>query len=179
VIAPVRLVDERGGMDFLGAEWLTWLWWRAAEEPRFVHPDGSEVYLHVDDHMEWRGERSAARRTTLRAGVPGASVEARAALRSGKTLAVARLLMARGEREVRFTLRAEDLDVSSVRLPAPEGADPEERLAESLASLDAFFSDLDLCLAEFLKVRCGDGWAADLGKIRAFVARPSEDERTA
>ena len=176
MIAPVRPVDDRGGMDYLGPEFLTWLWWRADTNPRFVHEDGTELFVHFDEHLEFRGERSAARRTILRTGMPGASAEARAALRSGKTLVAARVLMARGEDEVRFTLRAEDLDCSGVKLPAPEGDTPLERLEACLEHQDHFVDDLDLCLATFLNVRLGDTWGGEVESIRTWGARPSQDE---
>jgi hypothetical protein len=182
VIAPVRPSsnrppDDHGGVEFLASELLTWLWWRASEDARFVHPDGAEIWVHVDEHMEWRGERAAARRATLRAGVPGASVEARAALRSGKVVSSARFLLARGDEEVRFTLRGDDLDLSGVRLPAPEGDDAEERFTASLDALDRVTGDVDLVLRTFLDVRCSDRWDETLEKIRAFAAKPSDDER--
>ncbi len=183
MIAPVRPstvrpVDDHGGVDFLASELLTWLWWRASEDSRFVHADGTEIYVHVDEHMEWRGERSAVRRATLRAGVPGASVEARAALRSGKSVAAARFLVARGDEEVRFTLRGDDLDLSGVRLPPPEGGDAEERFAASLEALDRVTADVDLILRTFLDARCSPAWDTVLGRIRAFGDEPSDDERS-
>ncbi len=118
-----RVIDERGGMDYLGPEFLTWLWWRSANAPEFLHPDGTAVYVHVDEYLELRGERAAARRTVLRTGMPAASAEGKVALRHGKVVTAARILLARGEDEIAFTLRAEDLDVSAAKLPAPEGAD--------------------------------------------------------
>lgn len=169
--------DARGGMDFLGPEFLTWLWWRSEAQPAFVHPDGEEIYIHVDDYLEFRGERSAARRTALRSGMPGASREARAALRTGKVLFAARLLLVRGEDEIRFTLRAEDLDVASLRLPAPEGDSPHERASHSLEMQGRFLEDLDLCLHTFLRVRCSDQWLAELERIQVWGVAPSPDER--
>lgn len=180
MIAPNRPLDPRGGLDFLGPELLTWLWWRADQQPRFAHPDGTEVFLHMDEHLEFRGERAAARRTVLRAGVPGASAEARAALKSGKNLVAARLLLVRGEEERRFTLKAEDLDLSGLRLPPGDSASARERLEQSLDALVRAQDDLDLCLTEFLAVRCQPAaWAGEVGKMRAWVAGPSEDERVA
>ncbi len=183
MIAPSRAaapgIDARGGLDFLGPEFLTWLWWRAAERPTFHHPDGSEVCVLFDEHLEFRGERSAARKAVLRAGVPGASVEARAALRSGKVLVAARIVIARGEAERRVTIRAEDLDFSGVRLPAPEPGPARERLEAQLAALEDLEDDLDLCLSAFLKVRISPEWPAEVARLRAFVATPSEDERAA
>jgi hypothetical protein len=184
VIAPLkrteaRPIDARGGLDFLGPELLTWLWWRAAESPRFTHPDGEEVFVHLDEHLEFRGERAAARRTVLRAGVPGASAEARAALRSGKLLVAARLVVARGEEERRVTLKAEDLDFSGVKLPAPEAGPARERLEASLEALERLEADLDLCLKTFLALRTSPAWADEVTRIRAWVAGPSEDERSA
>ena len=176
MIAPIPTLDDRGGLDFLGPEFLTWLWWRGAADPCFRHPDGTEVFLHFDEHLEFRGERAAARRVTLRTGMPGASMEARAALRSGKTLVAARILLARGEEEARCTLRAEDFDISSLRLPAPEGDTPLDRQVACLDAAAQFSDDLDLLLAEFLRVRLDDGWIAEVDRIREWSLQPSQDE---
>lgn len=165
-----RPVDDRGGLDFLGPEFLTWLWWRSMTSPCFTHEDGREVWIHFDEHLEFRGERAAARRTILRTGVPSASLEARAALRSGKALVAARILMACGEDETRFTLRAEDLDISSLKLPAPEGDTPDERLESLLSAQEQFTKDLDLCLSAFLAVRLDDGWEQEAEQVRGLTA---------
>ncbi len=169
--------DPRGGVDFLGPEFLTWLWWRSEAEPAFRHHDGREFHVHVDDHLEFRGERAAARRTVLRAGMPSASSEARAALRSGKTLAAARILIARDEEDVRFTLKAEDLDIASLRLPAPEGDNVADREKALLDLLGQVMDDLDLCLATFLDVRLSPAWDAEAERLRAWSRAPSQDER--
>lgn len=179
MIAPIQIQDDRGGIDHLGPEFLTWMWWRSESEAGFKHADGQEVYIHVDDHLEFRGERAASKRTVLRSGAPGASMEARAALRSGKLLVAARLLLARGEAEVGFTLKAEDLQVSGLKLPQPErekALSPRERLEERLESFDQFWEDLDLCYASFLEVRTSDLWDGELEAIREWCARPSQDE---
>ena len=169
-------VDERGGMDYLGPEFLTWLWWRASVEPKFVHADGTEVYVHIDEYLELRGERAAARRTVLRAGIPAASAEGKVALRHGKTVSACRILLARGEVETALTLRGEDLDVSAVKLPAPEGENSLDRLAASLDVVDRLYDDVDLCFHSFLLIRCSDAWDAESAKIRDWAAAPSEEE---
>lgn len=175
--ASAAPADDRGGLDFLGPEFLTWLWWRAAQAPGFTHPDGTEVFVHLDEHLELRGERAAARRTVLRSGVPGASAEARAALKSGKTLVAARVLLVRGEEERRVTIKAEDLEFSGLKLPAPEPGPARERLEQSLEALVRAEADLDLCFQTFLDVRLSPAWPAEVLRIRAWVATPSEDER--
>jgi hypothetical protein len=174
-------------MAWLGPEFLTWLWWRSTTDPKFLHPDGTEVYVHLDEYLELRGERAAARKTTLRTGMPGASAEAKVALRNGKVVTAARLILARGEEETTFTLRAEDMDVSAAKLPAPdpgsgggakdkEGA--EERLANSLTATRRLYADIDLCFQTFLEVRVSSGWEAEASRLRAWVAAPSEEERS-
>jgi len=173
MIARMQPADDRGGLDHLGPEFLTWLWWRAEQGGAFTRPDEGDVFVHVEEHLEFRGERAAARRTVLRAGSPSASGEARAALQSGKLLTAARLSMARGEEEYAFTLRALDLQVSGLRLPAPSEpkAPARERLEEALGRLDAFWDDLDLCYATFLERRTDPGrWAEDVAAIRAWSA---------
>ena len=179
MIARVDVPADRGGLDYLGPEFLTWLWWRADADPCFRHPDGTEVYIHVDEHLEFKGERAASKRTVLRAGLPGASMDARAALRSGKLVVAARLLLARGEDEARFTLRAEDLEVSGVRLPTVEEGSSRERLEQSLENLEQFWDDLDLCFQSFLEARTGSAWAGQVEAIRAWGQAQSPDQKFA
>ena len=182
MIAPARVPphapvhDSRGGLDHLGPEFLTWLWWRSVTDPCFVHPDGTEVFLHVDEHLEFRGERAASRRTVLRAGAPGASAESRVALRSGKLVTAARLLLARGEDEVHLTLKAEDFDVSGVRLPVSKDGGHRERLETALENLETLWDDLDLCYAAFLAVRTAPDWPEEAERIRAGGREPSAEE---
>jgi hypothetical protein len=171
-------IDERGGMDWLGPEFLTWLWWRASIAPEFTTPSGDPFFVHVDEFLELRGERAAARKTSLRAGMPGASAEGKVALRNGKVVTAARLIVARGEEETALTLRAEDLDFSSLKPPAPEGNDSDERLAVSLASVRRAYADIDACFTQFLAVRCSERWEAEADRVRAFGASPSEEERS-
>jgi hypothetical protein len=179
MIAPVTPRDDRGGLDYLGPEFLTWLWWRADADPRFACPDGTELYVHVDEHLEFQGERAASRKTVLRAGLPGASMDARAALKSGKLVVAARLLFARGEDEVRFTLRAVDMDVSGVRLPAVREGGARERLETALENLEQFWDDLDLCFRTFLEARTGPSWPAQIERIRSWGAARSPDSNFA
>jgi hypothetical protein len=163
-------------MDYLGQEFLTWLWWRASTRPEFRQADGSAFYVHVDEYLDLRGERGAARRTVLRAGMPGASAEGKSALRGGKTVAAARFLFARGEEEVAATIRGEDLDVSGARFPSPEGKDYEERIAASLDAVDRLYRDLDACLRVFLEVRTSPRWEEECAALRAWGEAPSEEE---
>lgn len=172
-----RPVDERGGMDFLGPEFLTWLWWRSSTSPGFLDVAGDEFFVHVDEFLELRGERGAARKTTLRAGMPGASAEGKVALRNGKTVTAARVLFARGEEETALTVRADDLDVSALRPPRPDGERAEERLVASLSGVRRAYADLDACYLAFLSVRCSPAWEAEAARIRAFGAAPSEEEQ--
>jgi hypothetical protein len=189
---PDKPIDERGGMDWLGPEFLTWLWWRAGITPEFAditaagpaggkaagRGDGTALYVHVDEFLELKGERAAARRTSLRAGMPGASAEGKVALRHGKVVTAARLLFARGEEETALTLKAEDLDLSAVKLPSIDSADAEERLASSLSAARRVYEDLDLLYRTFLDVRTGDRWEAEARAMRAWVGAPSEEERS-
>jgi hypothetical protein len=140
--------------------------------------DGITLYVHVDEFLELRGERAAARRTSLRAGMPSASAEGKAALRHGKVVTAARLILARGDEETALTLRAEDLDVSAGRPPSPEGESSEERLENSLGAVRRLYADLDLCFTRFLDVRCSERWDAEVAAIRAWAAAPSQEERT-
>lgn len=171
-----RPVDERGGMDWLGPEFLTWLTWRSVTDPRFSGGDGDEFWIHLDEMMELRGERAAARKATLRSGSPAASAEAKAALRHGKVVTAARWILARGDEETTFTLKAEDLDVSGAKLPTPEGEDAEERLVHSLDAARRVWQGIDLCFSAFLDVRASSRWDSEAARVRQWVESPSDEE---
>ena len=113
-----------------------------------------------------------------RAGLDQLSRE-RVRMEMMKLLVAARLVVARGEEERRVTLKAEDLDFSGVKLPAPEAGPARERLEASLEALERLEADLDLCLKTFLALRTSPAWADEVTRIRAWVAGPSEDERSA
>lgn len=121
-----------------GREFLTWMWW---DTEMGVGTPGLLVFgtveLEADDDA-----------TILRGDASPASVEAGAALRSGKTPRRVRFLYVDGDRESTFTLD-DRLQLRGLRLPTPEADDPGDIFAEQFEALVAVCEIVDLAFARF------------------------------
>lgn len=129
---------EPDQLAFLGEEFLTWLWFT-------LETDGGEVELSdeltigvsFDDFIAFAPRAEDETEHTLRKGLPTRCAEARAALRNGRRLRLARLVIAEGERQWSVVIDGATLDLRSVRLPNdPEDASSNEERA--IARIDAF-----------------------------------------
>lgn len=102
--------------DFLGDEFLLWLWWRCETEGgHFVLPFKAEIGIVVHELVAFEAETEATS-LVLRHGLTTKAAEARAALREGRVPTKLRLLIAEGSREWIATVDG-SLSLGSVRLP--------------------------------------------------------------
>lgn len=125
--------------DFLGREFLTWLWFRGETSPgidvlgvRGAHgPGGSrrqrlaesskggEVTVFVNDALSFVSGDKKDTTVAVSHGAPTVRPEATAALRAGLTLRKAKLTVSRGESLWSFTLDGETFDVSGLKVSRP------------------------------------------------------------
>lgn len=134
VIMPARfagrvaqgLLPGSGPADFLGSEFLLWVWWTWETTGGDIPLGESQIGLMLDDLVAWRADRDGADSDlVLRHGLPTRSPEARAALRSGRPPTRARLIVATGAKQWLVTLDAESWAFGAVKLP--EDAEEIER----------------------------------------------------
>jgi len=84
--------------DFLGDEFLTWVWWKCdTGEAEFVRL-GSSYGVAFEDLLQFAPCQDQDHVQTLRGGSPTRAAEARTALRRGHLLRKARILIAEGDR---------------------------------------------------------------------------------
>lgn len=157
------------GLAFLGAEFLTWLWYRSEQQGGvFELPSGEEASLVFNDYAALAAEEGE--QSILKKGSPHRSPEARSALGAGKLVRAARLEVALGERLYALTVAGDTLDVRSVRYPKLEEATPADREVESLAAMDEVAAIVDGLYARFLEVRAGEAWLArEVPAMEAWV----------
>ena len=141
---------------FLGEEFLTWLWYRAEEHGgTFRMADGREIGAALDRHLEFRDDLSDAR-LSVRALGATRSAEASAALRTGKRLSRAHLLLGEGEHVYEMTLDAGTLDLGTLKPPPKEpGA---EDLESDILRLTGAGELVDLLFQLFLETRLAPEW---------------------
>lgn len=157
--------------DFLGNEFLLWLWWNweVNGETISLH-DGSEVSglfarsLSLDCPIGENGKE------TISSDSPVTLPEAVLAVRNGKLPRKAGLTLVRNDQQYDLALQAETFSIGSARIKLlgtdAVSTDPVDRI-ESIRQLAI---TLDLMFDEFCTARFSDDWASELPKIQSWLA---------
>ena len=170
---------------FLGREFLTWLIGLLEEEGGRIDIEGEIVELSLGDRIALEEEGDPGSRLVL--VDPGDSrPELGAALRRGKLLDRARILITRGERRWELTLDGGLLTYDSLRCPRLGDRDSgigddrraafENDLFLRLADIEDAVGVLDWLFASFCRTRASAQWADEtLPNLRAWVAELGRD----
>lgn len=156
---------------FLGREFLTWLLWRIERgEDRFG--SGAETFtLAFGSRVRLRALAGDVTDAVLRGAKAAYSVEARAGVGAGRTLREAELRLIRGDREWRFTLDGETLDLRGVKLPALLAEEDDDRFLERVALIDELDSLVKSAFSEFIRERTRPVWHRSVvPAMQAWVA---------
>ncbi|MFO1077501.1 MAG: hypothetical protein U1E73_07220 [Planctomycetota bacterium] len=164
--------DESEGRThgFLGEEFLTWLWYRwETDGGEYALSAGRSVGVALDDFLSFAAPSEDETEQTLRRGLPTRTAEARTALRQGRRLKKAKLIVAEGSRQWLCTLDAPTMTLSGVRLPedAEDIESPQDRTADRAANWLALHEVVSAVYGVFLRERLGSGYLADGGEKQA------------
>lgn len=156
--------------EFVGEEFLTWLWWRCeVGGGKFTLPGEVEVSIVVEDDLVLRDSEAVDK---LKGGSPSRSAEASAALGGGKRLARAKLTAALGDRQWSFQLDAAVWQLCNVSVPAP---DPEESESLDVQAFDGFVdlaNIVDQLLGLYVRLRLAPAFENDtLPAMRDWVTQ--------
>jgi hypothetical protein len=176
-VSPAELawVPDEASRDFLGNEFLLWLWYVLdADEDTITLADGSRVTAMLARSLVLECPRGQTGRESISSEGPARLPEARRAIQGGKLPRKAGLTLARQDRQYELTLQAETLAVTGARLPAPEEAEERARLEERVTLLWHLLETVDLLYDAFGRVRLGENWPKELAKMQKWLQR---DER--
>lgn len=148
--------------SFLAQEFLTWLWFRCEVEGGEFELEAGPVGIVVEDALTLASWDQDGTKVTVRGGTPTVRAETAGALAGGLVLRRAKFVAARGDREWRFGLDGETLDLLGVKVPekdedAPADDDVDE-LAEKLAASEELRGMVDALYEQFLGLRLGKDW---------------------
>lgn len=141
---------------FLGEEFLTWLWFQwETMGGEFTLGGGRVIGVALDDFLTFAAPSDDETEQTLRHGLPTRTAEARTALRQGRRLRKARLLLAESSRQWTATLDAPSLSLSGVKLPedAEECESDADRTADRAANWLALHEIVQALYKQFLQQR--------------------------
>jgi len=181
-VSPSQLawVPDEAGRDFLGNEFLVWLWFMLdAESDTLPLSDGSEAAVMLARTLVLECPRGQTGRQSLTSEGPARLPEARRALQAGKLPRKAGLIVVRHDQQYEFTLQAETLAVSGAKLPAPEASEERARLEERITQLRHLLETLDLLYDAFGRQRVSDEWSKQLPRIQKWLQRDDLRRRTA
>ncbi len=183
-------LEEIQGNRWLGEEFLLWLLhggldgesFRVCTPGRF--DAGTPFSAWVDDRIQLQGGGEGGPQKVSVSGSQDHYLEARSALRAGKSISSAIVLLEKDELQWRFALNAELFTFGSFKCPpvkieregAEELSERESAFYERMYLLEAGLQMFDSLLVQFLKQRLSADWQDRLQVIQSWLegdmARP-------
>jgi hypothetical protein len=155
--------------DFLGNEFLLWLWHEADHNDGVVKTEPTEVSLFIDKSLDLDCAYGLTGRDSLRGAGPSRMPEAKDALRTGKLPRKMGLVLDPGQ-QFTLTLNAETLAITSARLPEVEDAQtPRVAFEERVTLIRDLWGAIDSLFESFLKRRSSGGWESRTTAIRKWI----------
>ncbi len=166
--------------DFLGNEFLLWLWHEADAHRGMIKTEAGEVAILLDRSLELDCAYGQTGKDALRATGPTHMPEARDALRSGKLPRRCGVTLESAGKQFDLTLVPESLACSSAKLPEIEEAeDARVVFEERIASVRDLSAALDALFHAFLKSRASSAWESHTSLIRRWILQPSKQAAVA
>lgn len=169
----VAWVADEANRDFLGNEYLLWLWFHLENVADTVTlEDGSEATLMLARTLTLECPRGQTGKETISSEGPTRLPETKRALQAGKLPRKVGVTVVRNDAQYELTLQAESFAVSGAKLPIPEGDEERTRREERINQIRHLLETLDLLYATFGRKRWGTEWAKETAKIKKWLTGP-------
>ena len=146
-------------MNYLGNEFLLWLWFvLETDSDAVLLADGSVVSVMLARTLVLDCPREVSGNETIRSDNPTKLPEARRAIQAGKLPRQAGMILVRHDQQYELTLQAETLAVSGAKLPTVEERDDRLRKEERIGQVRHLIETVDLLFDAFLKRRLSADW---------------------
>jgi len=169
--------------DYLGNEFLLWLWWNWETNSNVVQlSDGSEVSGMFARSLSLDCPEGEHGKESISSESPVALPEAALAVRMGKLPRKAGLTLVRNGEKYDFALQAETFALGSARIsPADESADNSRDVLDRIESVRQLCETVDLLFEAFCEKRIGKSWNGELKKMSQWLSleTPMKRQRAA
>lgn len=164
--------DEGRTNDFLGTEWLTWLWYATqVESPSIATGKAGAVTVLFEKTVQMVCAFRLSGSATLNADSPTRLPESLVALSGGKLPVRAAMQIESKGNAFGFSVRGDAMTFSGIQLPPPEDANTARAVFEDrIAKLRDFIDASEGLYAAFLKRRLSSKWPQTLSSMRAWIA---------
>ena len=141
-------------LGHIGREFLTWLWWTTEKSGPAVHIDGvGAVAITFAKRLQLSSLGALREDSTVVSEAPSLADEARIALKTGKKVAKASLMLDLEERHFEVTVDAATFAFTGVKLPTVTRDHEAEQLADRIAALDELEAIIDGLYLRFGELR--------------------------
>jgi hypothetical protein len=171
----MELYQRVEATSHLGREFLTWLWFESERNGGVFQAAEVPVEVIFDAKLTLASTGTLKEESVIKSERPTDVEEARVSLQSGKQVEEARLRLTTGQKYWSLTVKAQDLSLHGVKLPALLGATDEDAIYERLALLEECQDLVDGLFGSFVERRLNtQTWSAEAEAIRAWVQAPRE-----
>jgi hypothetical protein len=170
----VAWIADDTSRDFLGNEFLLWLWYTEDTVSDTVKlMDESDVTFMLARTLTLECPRGETGHETISHEGPTRLPEAKRAVQSGKLPRKAGLTLVRHSEQFELTLHAETLGVGSAKMPLPpdDVTQARAKLEERATQIRSLIETLDLLYDAFGQQRFGKPWPDTLAKMQKWLAQ--------
>jgi hypothetical protein len=162
--------QQEGNWDFLGNEFLLWLWWRwETGSDTIVLFDRSEATGMFARTLSLQCPRDESGKETITAEGPTALPEARQAIRSGKLPRKAGMTIVRHGEQYDLTIQPETFMVSGAKIHVEDTSEGRGALEDRIESVRSLHDTVDLLFRAFCEQRVGKNWNSELQQIGRWL----------
>lgn len=169
-ITVAWVADEFGSRDFLGNEFLLWLWWVLEKKSESIElPDSSTVTCLLNKTLTLECPLSETGKETISHQAPTRLPEAKRAVLSGKLPRKSGMILVRHDSQYELTLQAETLAVGGASLPKTDTERGRAEVEERINQIRGLSETVDLLFDAFCRRRLSTGWSEDVKHIRDWL----------
>ena len=165
---------DEAAEEYIGRDFLTWLWYFAEECGGIASLDFGEYAVMIEGPLSFAYEGNGAHETVLRKGTPVVSAEAKTALTCGKKLKRAKVTFAGGEHSWSLNLDADSFVLRGVSLPKNEevSMDAISRFQDRVLAIETLRQVITGFYQRFLDERLNEKeWQAIREDIHKWVKK--------
>lgn len=168
------LVSRIANTRFLGREFLTWLWYRSElQEGLFRLGEDRTIEVWFDARLTLEALGDIKEQNVIKSESPTETEEARASLQTGKQVKEARLRVVYDQKQWTATIKADDLSLHGLKLPAVLSREEDDQVYERFDLLEEIEDLMDDLFGVFRTIRLDDdAWRPEVAAIRDWV-RPA------
>jgi hypothetical protein len=168
--SSVSWVADPSSVNFLGNEFLLWLWFVLETESDAIQlSDGSEVTVMLAKTLVLDCPRGESGNETIRSDSPVKLPEAHRAIQAGKLPRQAGMILVRHDEQYELNFQPETLALGGAKLPSLPEKDNRLRAEGRIVQLRHLTETMDLLLGAFLQRRLSGAWVAEIERMSHWL----------